>query len=71
MGLRTVVTGLAVVMVLSATASAQQRGRGGFGFGGQDQGSWIMLLGVEKVQQELELSDEQKADLRKIGEESR
>jgi Spy/CpxP family protein refolding chaperone len=55
--------------MLSAAASAQQRRPGGFGFG--DQGSWITLLGVTKVQEELELSDEQKTDLRKVGEEAR
>ena len=49
----TVVVGM-VAILLTADAWAQGRGRGGFG-----RVSRLGLLGVEKVQQELDLSDDQ------------
>ncbi len=54
-----------IVLTLAAAASAQ---RGGFTRGGD---SSLGLLRSDEVQKELELTDEQKADITKILEESR
>lgn len=73
-------TGAAAALLLaSTTVLAQQQqqgqnrfqGRGGFGggFGGGGDNVFA-LLGNEKVQKELELVDEQKADLKKLGEDA-
>lgn len=76
--IRTMGFGLAVMamLVLAGTALGQPpgkpgfRGPRGFGFGpmGGPGSNWLMLLGLEKVQKELELVDDQKAKLREIGE---
>lgn len=77
---RRVVLAVAIVALLSTALCAQQQGQrgrfqGGRGFGGgfnpvpgMDK---IGLLTNEAVQKELELADDQKADLRKIGEDAR
>ena len=79
-GMRRVLTiTMAATLFLAATAVwAQQQqqgqsrfqGRGGFSGGFQSPGSdWFGLLANAKVQKELELLDEQKTDLKKIGDE--
>ncbi len=58
--------------VWTSTALAQPgpgQGRGPGGFGGGLGADPTMLLSLEPVQKELELSDEQKADLTKLSEE--
>ncbi len=75
----TLLTALALVVV-SVQADAQQgqgqggRGRGGFpggGFGGPGGGGKLGLLRRDEVKKELELLDEQNADIEKLGEEMR
>ena len=62
----------AIVALSALSASAQQPGQGfGFGGGGGGGGGVIMLLGSEQVQKELELVDDQKAQLTKMQEEMR
>jgi len=67
-----------LLVVAAGTVEAQQpgggrgRGRGGpGGMFGSPAGMRMMLLANEKVQKELELNDEQKADLKKIGDDLR
>jgi hypothetical protein len=75
--LSTKMLAVAVVALLVAPAFAQrqgggrQGGRGGFGFGGQGgmQGSRLLLQ--KSVQDELKLTDEQKAELSKIQDKQR
>ena len=54
-----------VVAVYSSTATAQERGRGGR-FGMPPGAESLMLLGAEPVQKELNLTDDQKAQVQKI-----
>ena len=62
---------MAIVALSFSSASAQQPGQG-FGFGGGGGGfNVIMLLGSEQVQKELELVDDQKAQLKTMQEEMR
>lgn len=67
----------AAATLLTATATAQPGGRGGFGgaggrggFGGPGGGMTGLLMSGD-VRDELEISDEQLADLRSMGEEMR
>ena len=64
-----IVVGIAAcaLMVLATPAMAQRGGRGG-GFGTI---SKVQLLQSEQVQKELELADDQKANVTKIAEDSR
>ncbi len=56
-----------VAAVCSSTATAQERGRGGPGRFGMPPGAEsLMLLGTEPVQKELNLTDDQKAQVQKI-----
>lgn len=77
---RLLAVAVSALLLTVSTAWAQQnqgqqgqgrfQGRGGF-FGGRGGGSdWFVLLANEKVQKDLEVVDEQKADLKKIGEET-
>jgi Spy/CpxP family protein refolding chaperone len=76
-----VATMLATWLAVVSNLSAQQGrtgGRGGFGFGGfggrggEVSGSdWLGLLQNEKVQKEIDLLDDQKAEVRKVADESR
>ncbi|MBT6153810.1 MAG: hypothetical protein HOL01_25595 [Planctomycetaceae bacterium] len=67
---KSVVMGLAVVLVAGSTSYAQgQRGRGFRGFGGGASSS--ALLGSEQVQKELKLSEEQIAKVKEITDASR
>jgi hypothetical protein len=78
---RYLVVGLALSLLAAAPLAAQEGQQGGgrrrgFGFGGFGQGGGfqfnsVTLLGLEQVQKELELVDEQKAELTKLGEEMR
>jgi len=71
----------AAVVLLIATAGAVEaqqpggggrgRGRGGPGGFGNPAMMRVMLLSNDKVQKELELNDDQKSELKKIGEELR
>jgi Spy/CpxP family protein refolding chaperone len=72
MGLRLLGVAIAVAVVASASSAMAQRGgqgRGGFGRGGFG-GGGSMLLGMEQVQKELDLSDDQKEAIQKVVEES-
>jgi Spy/CpxP family protein refolding chaperone len=77
-GWKMVALSLAVLCAVASVADAQgqgggRRGRGGFGGGGFGRGGGMnetMLLGLDQVAKELELADEQKAEIRKISEES-
>ena len=64
-----------VVLCAAVPGSAQERergpGRGRGGFGGPMQVSMAQLLQVEKVQQELKLSDEQKQQAEQIADDLR
>ncbi len=57
-------SGLVLVLIVSLASAQQRRGQGRRGFGGRGFGamraSSAMLLGIEEVQKELGLSDEQK-----------
>ena len=62
MRLRTMlVAGALVALCASSDAWAQGRGRGGFGFGGRFGGNvyYTSLLRVEKIQEAINLTDEQ------------
>jgi Spy/CpxP family protein refolding chaperone len=62
----------ATSIAMAQPGGGQGRGPGGFGGGGGGFGSDpTMLLSLEPVQKELELSEEQKADLTKLSEEGR
>jgi len=73
----TLLTAVALVAVMAVQVDAQQgrgqggRGRGGFpggGFGGPGGGGKLGLLGRDEVKKELELLDEQSADIEKLNE---
>jgi Spy/CpxP family protein refolding chaperone len=78
-GFRKVLTTAAAtaLLLVSTAVWAQQQGQGRFqgrggpggGFGGGGD-NLFALLGLEKVQKELEIVDEQKADLKKLGEDA-
>ncbi len=57
-------SGLVLVLIVSTASAQQRRGQGRRGFGGRGfrgmRASSAMLLGIEEVQKELGLSDEQK-----------
>ena len=66
---------LAVLLTIGLTAGAALaqppggpggRGPGGFGMMGGGGMGWAQLLQVEKVQKEIELTDDQKAEIEKI-----
>ena len=70
---RTMALGGTVVLMIAAIGWAQQprgSGRGGFGgFGGPGgfQASGAVLLGIPEVQKELQLSDEQRAQVAELA----
>jgi Spy/CpxP family protein refolding chaperone len=72
--LRLFVVGLLVLAAVPALAQDRQGGRrgGGFGRGGAGGGiGAVQLVGIEQVQKELELVDDQKSEITKITDESR
>jgi Spy/CpxP family protein refolding chaperone len=63
---------LALPVMVSAQDQPKKR-QGGFGGGGGfgNRGGKLLLLGIEAVQKELDLNDEQKTSLKGLGEESK
>jgi Spy/CpxP family protein refolding chaperone len=61
---RLAVAALVLALAVPAFAQRQGRGRGGFGFGGAQMGPGLLLN--KSVQEELKLTDDQKAALTKI-----